>query len=88
MKRISRSLLSLCLAFVLCAALLPNVNVAKGCRVRARRQQWREPALWSQVTDVSSSQHSQRATRVDITVYLYRTANGTDSDSIRVDSRY
>ncbi len=29
MKRISRSLLSLCLAFVLCAALLPNVNVAK-----------------------------------------------------------
>ena len=28
MKRISRSLLSLCLAFVLCAALLPNVNVA------------------------------------------------------------
>ena len=28
MKRISRSLLSLCLAFVLCAALLP-VNVAK-----------------------------------------------------------
>lgn len=29
MKRITRSLLSLCLAFVLCAALLPNVNVAK-----------------------------------------------------------
>ena len=28
MKRISRSLLSLCLAFVLCAALLP-INVAK-----------------------------------------------------------
>ena len=32
MKRITRSLLSLCLAFVLCAALLPNTNVAKaGC---------------------------------------------------------
>lgn len=29
MKRITRSLLSLCLAIVLCAALLPNVNVAK-----------------------------------------------------------
>ncbi len=29
MKRITRSLLSLCLAIVLCTALLPNVNVAK-----------------------------------------------------------
>ena len=29
MKRITRSLLSLCLAFVLCAALLPNTIVAK-----------------------------------------------------------
>ena len=78
MKRISRSLLSLCLALVLCAALLP-VNDAKatGGGTTAR-------------TGTSFLITGYRASRssictgdtVDITVYLSRTDGG--NDSIRV----
>lgn len=75
MKRISRSLLSLCLALVLCAALLP-VNDAK--------------ATGKGTTGTSFLITGYRASRssiytgdtVDITVYLSRTDGG--NDSIRV----
>ena len=80
MKRISRSLLSLCLAFVLCAALLPNVNV-----VNAAGEGDGSSGGAFMVTgyDVSSSSITT-GDSVDITLYLYCTANGTDGNSIRV----
>lgn len=78
MKRISRSLLSLCLALVLCAALLP-VNVAKatggGTTARAGTS--------FLITGYRASRSSiYTGDTVDITVYLYRTDGS--NDSIRV----
>lgn len=78
MKRISRSLLSLCLAFVLCAALLP-VNVAKatggGTTARAGTS--------FLITGYRASRSSiYTGDTVDITVYLSRTDGS--NDSIRV----
>ena len=76
MKRISRFLLSLCLAFVLCAALLPNVNV-----VNAAGEGDGSSGGAFMVTgyDVSSSSITT-GDSVDITLYLYCTANGTDGN--------
>ena len=78
MKRISRSLLSLCLALVLCAALLP-VNVAKatggGTTARAGTS--------FLITGYRASRSSIcTGDTVDITVYLSRTDGS--NDSIRV----
>lgn len=78
MKRISRSLLSLCLALVLCAALLP-VNVAKatggGTTARAGTS--------FLITGYRASRSSiYTGDMVDITVYLSRTDGS--NDSIRV----
>lgn len=78
MKRISRSLLSLCLALVLCAALLP-VNVAKatggGTTARAGTS--------FLITGYRTSRSSiYTGDTVDITVYLSRTDGS--NDSIRV----
>lgn len=78
MKRISRSMLSLCLALVLCAALLP-VNVAKatggGTTARAGTS--------FLITGYRASRSSiYTGDTVDITVYLSRTDGS--NDSIRV----
>ena len=78
MKRITRSLLSLCLALVLCAALLP-VNDAKatggGTTARAGTS--------FLITGYRASRSSiYTGDTVDITVYLSRTDGG--NDSIRV----
>ena len=78
MKRISRALLSLCLALVLCAALLP-VNVAKatggGTTARAGTS--------FLITGYRASRSSiYTGDTVDITVYLSRTDGS--NDSIRV----
>ena len=78
MKRITRSLLSLCLALVLCAALLP-VNVAKatggGTTARAGTS--------FLITGYRASRSSiYTGDTVDITVYLSRTDGS--NDSIRV----
>ena len=78
MKRISRSLLSLCLALVLCAALLP-VTVAKatggGTTARAGTS--------FLITGYRASRSSiYTGDTVDITVYLSRTDGS--NDSIRV----
>ena len=78
MKRISRSLLSLCLALVLCAALLP-VNVAKatGEGTAART------GTSFLITGYRASRSSiYTGDTVDITVYLSRTDGS--NDSIRV----
>ena len=78
MKRISRSLLSLCLALVLCAALLP-VNDAKatGGGTTART------GTSFPITGYRASRSSiYTGDTVDITVYLSRTDGG--NDSIRV----
>ena len=78
MKRITRSLLSLCLAFVLCAALLP-VNDAKatGGGTTART------GTSFLITGYRASRSSiYTGDTVDITVYLSRTDGG--NDSIRV----
>ena len=78
MKRISRSLLSLCLALVLCAALLP-VNDAKatGGGTTART------GTSFLITDYRASRSSIcTGDTVDITVYLSRTDGS--NDSIRV----
>ena len=78
MKRISRSLLSLCLALVLCAALLP-VNVAKATG-ESTTAQARTSFL---ITGYRASRSSiYTGDTVDITVYLSRTDGG--NDSIRV----
>lgn len=85
MKRISRSLLSLCLAFVLCAALLPNTNVAKAAN---------EGPFMITGYDVSSSSVAM-GDEVTVTLYLYRTDGKNDSislirsvDSFQGDSTY
>lgn len=78
MKRTSRSLLSLCLALVLCAALLP-VNDAKatGGGTTART------GTSFLITGYRASRSSiYTGDTVDITVYLSRTDGG--NDSIRV----
>ena len=78
MKRITRSLLSLCLALVLCAALLP-VNDAKatGGGTTART------GTSFLITGYRASRSSiYTGDTVDITVYLSRTDGG--NDSIRV----
>lgn len=78
MKRISRSLLSLCLALVLCAALLP-VNVAKATG-EGTTAQARTSFL---ITAYRASRSSiYTGDTVDITVYLSRTDGS--NDSIRV----
>lgn len=84
MKRITRSLLSLCLAFVLCAALLP-MNVAKAAN---------EGPFMITGYDVSSSSVAM-GDEVTVTLYLYRTdgKNGSISlirsvDSFQGDSTY
>ena len=66
MKRISRSLLSLCLAFVLCAALLP-VNVAKATGKGTTAQ----AGTSFLITGYRASRSSiYTGDTVDITVYL------------------
>lgn len=78
MKRNSRSLLSLCLALVLCAALLP-VNVAKATG-EGTTAQARTSFL---ITGYRASRSSiYTGDTVDITVYLSRTDGS--NDSIRV----
>ena len=78
MKRISRSLLSLCLALVLCAALLP-VNVAKATG-EGTTAQARTSFL---ITGYRASRSSiYTGDTVDITVYLSRTDGS--NDTIRV----
>lgn len=84
MKRITRSLLSLCLAFVLCAALLP-MNVAKATN---------EGPFMITGYDVSSSSVAM-GDEVTVTLYLYRTDGRNDSislirsvDSFQGDSTY
>ena len=85
MKRITRSLLSLCLAFVLCAALLPSTNVAKAAN---------EGPFMITGYDVSSSSVAM-GDEVTVTLYLYRTDGKNDSislirsvDSFQGDSTY
>lgn len=78
MKRISRSLLSLCLALVLCAALLP-VNVAKATCKGTTAQ----AGTSFLITGYRASRSSiYTGDTVDITVYLSRTDGS--NDSIRV----
>lgn len=78
MKRISRSLLSLCLALVLCAALLP-VNVAK----ETGRGTTAQAGTSFLITGYRASRSSiYTGDTVDITVYLSRTDGS--NDSIRV----
>ena len=86
MKRITRSLLSLCLAFVLCAALLPNTNVAKAEEKSETEKetsvpQTKEPTFL--ITGYEASRSSiKTGDAVSITVYLSRTDGR--SDTIRV----
>ena len=78
MKRISRSLLSLCLALVLCAALLP-VNVARATGGGTTAQ----AGTSFLITGYRASRSSiYTGDTVDITVYLSRTDGS--NDSIRV----
>ncbi len=78
MKRITRSLLSLCLALVLCAALLP-VNVAKATGEGTTAQ----AGTSFLITGYRASRSSiYTGDTVDITVYLSRTDGS--NDSIRV----
>lgn len=78
MKRISRSLLSLCLALVLCAELLP-VNVAKATGKGTTAQ----AGTSFLITGYRASRSSiYTGDTVDITVYLSRTDGS--NDSIRV----
>ena len=78
MKRISRSLLSLCLALVLCAALLP-VNVAKATGKGTTAQAGTSFLIIGYRASRSSIYTGDT---VDITVYLSRTDGS--NDSIRV----
>lgn len=75
MKRISRSLLSLCLALVLCAALLPNGSVAEAATDTAQE------TFMITGYDVSSSS-IMAGNSVDITLYLYRTDGVTGDISV------
>ena len=86
MKRITRSLLSLCLAFVLCAALLPNTNVAKADDVSKPGEETSEPQTKEPTFLITGYEASRSSIKtgdtVSITVYLSRTDGR--SDSIRV----
>ena len=82
MKRISRSLLSLCLAFVLCAALLPNVNVAKAA-ADVDKEATAPKTTSFLITGYEASRSSiYTGDSVNITVHLSRTDSG--SSKIRV----
>ena len=82
MKRISRSLLSLCLAFVLCAALLPNVNVAKAA-ADVDKEATAPKTTSFLITGYEASRSSiYTGDSVNITVHLSRTDGG--SSKIRV----
>ena len=84
MKRITRSLLSLCLAFVLCAALLP-INVAKAT---GESDGDKEPITVPKTTSFlitgyeASRSSIYTGDSVNITVHLSRTDSG--SSKIRV----
>lgn len=82
MKRISRSLLSLCLALVLCAALLPNVNMARAATGAGNDSSYSAQETFM-ITgyDVSSSS-IMAGNSVDITLYLYRTDGVTGDISV------
>ena len=82
MKRISRSLLSLCLAFVLCAALLPNVNVANAAEGDDKESATPKTTSFL-ITGYEASRSSiYTGDSVNITVHLSRTDSG--SSKIRV----
>lgn len=82
MKRITRSLLSLCLAFVLCAALLPNVNVAKAAD-GVDKEATAPKTTSFLITGYEASRSSiYTGDSVNITVHLSRTDSG--SSKIRV----
>ena len=86
MKRITRSLLSLCLAFVLCAALLP-INVAKAIGESHEDQEPITVPKTSEPTFLITGYEASRSSietgdTVSITVYLSRTDGR--SDTIRV----
>lgn len=82
MKRITRSLLSLCLAFVLCAALLPNVNVAKAAD-GVDKEATAPKTTSFLITGYEASRSSiYTGDSVNITVHLSRTDGG--SSKIRV----
>ena len=76
MKRITRSLLSLCLAFVLCAALLPNVNVAKAAD-GVDKEATAPKTTSFLITGYEASRSSiYTGDSVNITVHLSRTDGG------------
>ena len=82
MKRITRSLLSLCLAFVLCAALLPNVNVANAAKGDDKESATPKTTSFL-ITGYEASRSSiYTGDSVNITVHLSRTDGG--SSKIRV----
>ena len=82
MKRITRSLLSLCLTFVLCAALLPNVNVAKAAD-GVDKEATAPKTTSFLITGYEASRSSiYTGDSVNITVHLSRTDGG--SSKIRV----
>lgn len=82
MKRITRSLLSLCLAFVLCAALLPNVNVANAAEGDDKESATPKTTSFL-ITGYEASRSSiYTGDNVNITVHLSRTDSG--SSKIRV----
>lgn len=76
MKRITRSLLSLCLAFVLCAALLPNVNAAKAAD-GVDKEATAPKTTSFLITGYEASRSSiYTGDSVNITVHLSRTDGG------------
>ena len=76
MKRITRSLLSLCLAFVLCAALLPNVNAAKAAD-GVDKEATAPKTTSFLITGYEASRSSiYTGDSVNITVHLSRTDSG------------
>lgn len=76
MKRITRSLLSLCLAFVLCAALLPNVNVANAAEGDDKESATPKTTSFL-ITGYEASRSSiYTGDSVNITVHLSRTDGG------------
>lgn len=76
MKRITRSLLSLCLAFVLCAALLPNVNVANAAKGDDKESATPKTTSFL-ITGYEASRSSiYTGDSVNITVHLSRTDGG------------
>lgn len=76
MKRITRFLLSLCLAFVLCAALLPNVNVAKAAD-GVDKEATAPKTTSFLITGYEASRSSiYTGDSVNITVHLSRTDSG------------